>query len=268
MPSCHLRWLLTESGKKVMEKRSSHGDAGRKLMAKTVVACALLAGACTASLTACNTAANNMPSQPGSSAVSSQASSEVSDLPQPPESEKKSPKSVSSEKKRTGSKSSSVVAVKTEKQAADKIKKTVSLDWKRYRLKKTGTVTIDNVQYWEFEMWHGSSFQSPFILVNPKTGSVFTWAVSDKALVPAAQDQAFSKTPHTFTAAVYDFTMNGVTMKTDSGTKFTVPSHNDTIDMSGLKNITYGDKVKITYTGVKNGDDMSRVFFTKVEKIS
>jgi|GEM_PF-1493645 hypothetical protein len=254
-----------------MGKRLLHGNAGRKLMAKTVVACALLAGVCTASLTACNTAAN-MPSQPGSSALSSQASSEspseVSDLPQPSESEKESSKSVSSEKEWTSSKSPSVAAIKTEKQAADKIEKTVSLDWKRYRLKKTGTVTMDNVQYWEFEMWHGSSFQSPFILVNPKTGSVFTWAASDKALVPAAQDQAFSKTPHTFTAAVYDFTMNGVTMKTDSGTKFTVPSHNDTIDMSGLKNITYGDKVKITYTGIKNGDDMSRVFFTKVEKIS
>jgi hypothetical protein len=160
--------------------------------------------------------------------------------------------------------SSDAHVIVTEQQAVDKIQKTVSLDWNKYRLKNKGSVTIAKVAYWKFELWDDCYYQSPFILINPQTGSIYTWMQSDAAPVPASEDKAFDKTPQIFIAFIYDFSMNSISLKTSDGDEFTVPNN---IDTSGIHGAVCGDKVKITYTGIRKGNDMSRVFFVKIEKI-
>lgn len=252
-------------GKKAMKKRLfCILDSGKRRVG-VLAFCAVLSGMFIASsLTSCqsaglsDTGSSSQPQGPQSTSSAVSSSSSQTSLASS-SSNAELPKS-----KTVPIATAASPAITTVQQAIDKIQKAIPLDWKKYELKEKEAVTIRKIKYWKFELWDDSYFQTPFILVNPQDGSVYTWLLTDSAPVPAAEDKAFDKTPQTLTAVIFDFTMNSIALKTSDGYEFTVPKN--MIDTSGLNGATYGDKVKITYTGVKKGNDFSRVFFQKIEK--
>ncbi len=57
--------------------------------------------------------------------------------------------------------------------------------------------------------------------------------------------------------------MMSILLKLPDGNKITVRRLG--IDTSKLKSMNIGDKIKVTYTGVLNGTDTSRMFVKKLE---
>lgn len=151
-------------------------------------------------------------------------------------------------------------------QAVTLIKQAIPVDWSKYAVKaasQTEQKTIDGKKYQTYFIWDQDYQVGPAILVDPDSGKVYTWAAADAAPVPASEDKAFDKTEHTFTGTVTDVAMMSIVVKTDDGRDFTVPRYG--IDTSSLKELKIGSKIKVTYTGVIKGSDMSRAFVTKLE---
>ena len=148
---------------------------------------------------------------------------------------------------------------------ANKIKAAVNVDWSKYRLNKEEKKTIGGTTYLAYTMWKDDYQEGPLLLVNPDTGKVYSWSSSDKTPVPADEDEAFDKTVHTVTVTLTDGAMMSYIGKTEGGSSLTLPRYG--VDLVNFDNVKIGDKVKVYYTGVINGEDMSRAFVTKLEKI-
>ena len=162
--------------------------------------------------------------------------------------------------------SAAVVSDIPKEQAISLIQKAIDVDWKKYTLKpaaQTEQKTVNGKKYQTFLMWDEDYQVGPAILVDPADGKVYTWTETDPAPVLASEDKAFDKTEHTITGTVTDGAMMSVLMKTADGRELTVRRLG--IDTSGLKSLNIGDKIRVTYTGVINGSDMSRAFVTKLE---
>lgn len=148
----------------------------------------------------------------------------------------------------------------------NKIKSSVKVDWKKYRLNKEDNKTVSGKTYLTYTMWKDDYQEGPLILVDQDTGKVYTWVSSDSSPVPAEEDKAFDKTVHTITVTITDGAMMSYVGKTSDGNQLTVPRYG--VDLVNFDNIKIGNKIKVYYTGVIKGDDMSRAFITKLEKIS
>lgn len=168
----------------------------------------------------------------------------------------------SSQAARSASDSSSSAA----DQPADLAKAAVPLDWNRYRLKDLSLKTVKGKKYHEFEIWDEDYSVGPLLLVDPGSGRVYTWTPADSGPVPAAEDKAFDKTPHTVTGVMEDGAMMSILLKTDDGSKLTVRRLG--VDTTGLRSMVIGTRIKVTYTGVIKENDMSRAFVTKLENVS
>ena len=147
----------------------------------------------------------------------------------------------------------------------NKIKSAINVDWKKYRLSKQDKKTVNGKEYLTYTMWNDDYQEGPLILVDQSTGKVYTWVSPDKSPAPAENDKAFDKTVHTVTVTLTDGAMMSYIGKTSDGKQLTVPRYD--VDMVNFDSVKIGDKVKIYYTGVIKGDDMSRAFVTKLEKI-
>ena len=172
----------------------------------------------------------------------------------------------SSQDARSVSDSSSPPADQPADQPADLAKAAVPLDWNRYRLKGLGLKTVKGKKYHEFEIWDEDYSVGPLLLVDPGSGKAYTWTPADSGPVPAAVDKAFDKTPHTVTGVMEDGAMMSILLKTDDGSKLTVRRLG--VDTTGLRSMVIGTRIKVTYTGVIKGNDMSRAFVTKLENVS
>ena len=148
----------------------------------------------------------------------------------------------------------------------NKIKSAINVDWKKYRLSKGDKKTINGKTYLTFTMWDDDYQEGPLVLVDPDTGKVFTWVKSDSSPVPADKDKAFDKTVHTVNVTITDGAMMSYIGKTSDGNELTIPRYD--VKMVNFSSIKIGDKIKIYYTGVITGNDTSRAFITKLEKIS
>lgn len=146
-----------------------------------------------------------------------------------------------------------------------KIQKAVPLDWKRYTLKPSAAKVVKNKTYRAYDIIDGDYLVGPKILVDSGSGAVYTWAASDAAPVPAAEDKAFDKTQHSLVGTVEDGAMMNVVLKTESGNELIVRRVG--VDTSGLTSMKVGDKIRVTYTGVISGNDTSRAFITKLETV-
>lgn len=192
-----------------------------------------------------NTVSNKSASE--SSALSSQASSD----------------SISSSSSSSPSSSNDSTV---EDATAKKIKSAVKADWKKYSLKKGDKKTINGKTYITYTMWNDDYQEGPLILVDQDTGKVYTWVSTDSSPAAADKDAAFDKTVHTITVTITDGAMMNYIGKTSDGYQLTVPRYD--VDLVNCNSIQIGDKIKIYYTGVIKGSDMSRAFITKLEKVS
>lgn len=148
--------------------------------------------------------------------------------------------------------------------SAEKARAQIKLDWDKYQLKPAAEKkTLGGKTYDTFEIWDEDYQQGLRILVDPDNGGVFTFGPSDTSPVPAAEDKAFDKTPRTVTGVMEDGAMMSILLKLPDGNKITVRRLG--IDTSKLKSMNIGDKIKVTYTGVLNGTDTSRMFVKKLE---
>lgn len=146
-----------------------------------------------------------------------------------------------------------------------KIQKAVALDWSKYTLRASAPKVIKNKTYDAYDISDEDSLVGPKILVDQASGKIYTWASTDAAPVPVADDKAFDKTVKTVTGTVEDGAMMNVMLKTADGNELIVRRLG--VDTSGLKSLKIGDKIKVTYTGVINGNDTSRAFITKIENV-
>lgn len=168
----------------------------------------------------------------------------------------------------TGIASSAAASGIPKEQAITQIKQSIGVDWNRYSVKsasQTEQKTVNGKKYQTFIMWDEDYQVGPTILVDPDDGKVYTWTETDSAPVPASEDKAFDKTPHTITGTVTDAAMMSVLIKAEDGRELSVRRLG--IDTSGLKGLTIGNKIRVTYTGVIKGNDMSRAFVTKLESV-
>lgn len=147
----------------------------------------------------------------------------------------------------------------------DLAKTAIDLDWNKYHLKAEKEKTVNGKAYQAFSIWGEDYSVGPTVLVDPADGKVYTWVASDSAPMPAAQDKAFDKTPHTITGIMEDGAMMSITLKTDDGAELMVRRVD--VDTTDLKSMVIGDRIKVTYTGVIKGNDMSRAFVTKLENV-
>lgn len=143
------------------------------------------------------------------------------------------------------------------------IQAAIDLDWKKYTLKASAAKVLKGKTYRTYAIWDDDYCVGPTLLVDPDDGKIYTWTTSDSAPVPAAEDKAFDKTPHTVTGTMEDGAMMSIVLKTDAGNELVVRRLG--IDTTGLKSMKIGDKIKVTYTGVIKGNDTSRAFITKLE---
>ncbi len=153
-------------------------------------------------------------------------------------------------------------------QAVEQIQKAVPVDWKKYTVKpasQSEQKTVNGKKYQTYLMWDEDYQVGPAILVDPDGGKVYTWTESDSAPVPASEDKAFDKTEHTVTGTVKDAAMMSVLIKTSDGRELSIRRLG--IDTSGLKSLTIGSKIKVTYTGVISGNDTSRAFIKKLSSL-
>ena len=146
-----------------------------------------------------------------------------------------------------------------------KIQKAVALDWTKYTLRASAPKVIKNKTYDAYDISDEDSLVGPKILVDRTSGKIYTWASTDVAPVPITEDKAFDKTVKTVTGIVEDGAMMNVMLKTADGNELIVRRLG--VDTSGLKSLKIGDKIKVTYTGVINGNDTSRAFITKIENV-
>lgn len=149
--------------------------------------------------------------------------------------------------------------------AAGKIQTSVKLDWNKYTLKPAASKVIKNKTYETYDISDEEALVGPKILVDPSSGKVYTWTSTDTAPVPAATDKAFDKTVRTVTGTVESGAMMNVVLKTADGNELVVRRLG--VDTSGLTSLKVGDKIKVTYTGVINGNDTTRAFITKLENV-
>ena len=147
----------------------------------------------------------------------------------------------------------------------DFAKTAIDLDWNKYHLKAEKEKTVNGKAYQAFSIWGEDYSVGPTVLVDPADGKAYTWVASDSAPMPAAQDKAFDKTPHTITGIMEDGAMMSITLKTDDGAELMVRRVD--VDTTDLKSMVIGDRIKVTYTGVIKGNDMSRAFVTKLENV-
>lgn len=164
--------------------------------------------------------------------------------------------------------SAAVTSAIPKDQAVAQIQKAIDVDWKKYTVKsasQTEQKTVNGKKYQTYIMWDEDYQVGPFILVDPNSGSVYTWTATDSAPVPASEDKAFDKTEHTITGTVTDAAMMSVIIKTEDGRELSIRRLG--IDTSKLKGLVIGDKIKVTYTGIIKGNDTSRAFVTKLESV-
>lgn len=57
-----------------------------------------------------------------------------------------------------------------------------------------------------------------------------------------------------------------ILLKTDDGSELTVRRLG--VDTTGLKSMVIGAKIKVTYTGVIKGSNLTRAFVTKLENVA
>ena len=196
-------------------------------------------------------------------AVSSAFSSSVSDT-----SSSSAPSSAQAVSSAQETPSSTAASEIPKERAVTLVKQAIPADWNKYVVKaasQTEQKTVNGKKYQTYLMWDKDYQVGPDILVDPDSGKVYTWAAADAAPVPASEDKAFDRTEHAFTGTVTDAAMMSVVVKTGDGRALTVRRYG--IDTSKLKGLTIGAKVKVTYTGVINGSDMSRAFVTKLESV-
>lgn len=149
---------------------------------------------------------------------------------------------------------------------ADLVKAAVPLDWNKYHLKDFNLKTVNGKKYHEFEIWDEDYAVGPFLLIDPEDGKVYSWAPSDSRPILAAKDKAFDKTPRTITGVIKDSAMMSILLKTDDGSELTVRRLG--VDTTGLKSMVIGAKIKVTYTGVIKGSNLTRAFVTKLENVA
>lgn len=155
----------------------------------------------------------------------------------------------------------------SDSETVKKIKSAINVDWKKYKLtEEKDKKTINGKTYLTYSMWNDDYQEGPLILVDKDTGKVYTWVSSDSSPVPAEKDEAFDKTVHSVTVTITDGAMMSYVGKTSDGYQLTVPRYG--VDLVNSSGIQIGDKIKIYYTGIIKGDDMSRAFITKLEKVS
>lgn len=158
---------------------------------------------------------------------------------------------------------SSAAASTVLKPETERIMASVKLDWKKYHLKAVSPKTVKDKKYNAYEIWDDDLMAGPEILVDPANGKIYTFASSDTEPLPAEQDKAFDKAPHTIIGTMTDGAMMSLTLKTADGSELII--HRVGVDTSGLKSMKIGDRIKVTYTGVIKGNDTSRAFITKLE---
>lgn len=193
-----------------------------------------------------------------SAAVSSAASSQPASQAVP-----SSTAAAAADRAPSRAQNSSAAASAAEQKYEKLAKAAVGLDWNKYRLKAEKEKTLGSKTYEMFSIWGEDYSVGPMLLVDPADGKVSTWVSSDSAPIPAAEDKAFDKTPHTVTGTMEDGAMMSITVKTDDGAELTVRRVD--VDTTNLKSMVIGDRIKVTYTGVIKGSDMSRAFVTKLE---
>lgn len=201
---------------------------------------------------------------PSGTEASSAASSAVSSAA-PASSGSSAAEAVSSAAQTVSSASSPVIP---KADAIALIQKAVAANWSKYSIKpasQTEQKTIGGKSYQTYVMWDEDYEVGPLLLVDPDSGKVYTWTETDSEPVPASEDPAFGKTIHTFTGTVVDGAMMSVLVKTQDGRQLSVRRLG--IDTSGLKSLVIGDKIRVSYTGVIKGNDMSRAFITKLESV-
>jgi hypothetical protein len=147
----------------------------------------------------------------------------------------------------------------------DRIKASVDLDWNRYVLKASEAKVLQGKTYSTFDIWDEDYIVGPRILVDQSTKNIYTWAPNDDSPVPAAEDKAFDKTPHSIIGTVKDGANMSVTLTTANGD---ITVRRLGIDTTKLSSLKIGDRIKVTYTGIINGTDTTRAFITKLETVS
>lgn len=146
-----------------------------------------------------------------------------------------------------------------------KIQAAVNLDWHRYTLKAAAPKMLKKKTYDAYEICDEDYLVGPKILVDPVGGKIYTWTPSDTAPIPAADDKAFDRTVRTVIGTVEDGAMMNVILKTESGNELVVRRLG--VDTTGLTSLKTGDRIRVTYTGVINGNDTSRAFITGLENV-
>lgn len=152
-----------------------------------------------------------------------------------------------------------------EQSDTDRIKAAVDLDWNRYVLKASQAKVLQGKTYSTFDIWDEDYIVGPRILVDQDSKDIYTWAPNDTSPVPVAEDKAFDKTPHTITGTVKDGAMMSVTLTTSNGD---ITVRRLGIDTTKLTSLKIGDRIKVTYTGIINGNDTTRAFIIKLETVS
>ena len=149
----------------------------------------------------------------------------------------------------------------------DRIKAAINLDWNKnkYILKPSQAKVLKGKTYSTFDIWDEDYIVGPRILVDQSSKNIFTWAPNDASPVPVAEDKAFDKTPHTITGTVKDGAMMSVMLTTADGD---ITVRRLGIDTSKLTSLKIGDRIKVTYTGIINGNDTTRAFITQLETVS
>jgi hypothetical protein len=147
----------------------------------------------------------------------------------------------------------------------DRIKASIDLDWNKYILKASQTKVLQGKTYSTFDIWEEDYIVGPRILIDQSSKNIYTWAPNDSSPVPAAEDKAFDKTPHSITGTVKDGAMMSVTLTTANGD---ITVRRLGIDTTNLTSLKIGDRIKVTYTGIINGNDTTRAFITKLETVS
>jgi hypothetical protein len=204
-----------------------------------------------------NRGASGAPADASESGVSSAVSSAAS-----PAGSSEVPSSQPETSSVSGTSSAKDDAVRT-------IESAIDLDWKKYTLKESSNQdAFQGKTYRTFEIWYDDYQAGPKILLDPDDGKLYTRSYQDTAEkpVPLSEDAAFDKTVHTVTGTVTeDGAMMSFFIETSDGTVLPIPRYGIDTDFGGESVV--GKQIRVYYTGVIRGDDMSRAFVTKAELV-
>lgn len=195
--------------------------------------------------------------------------STVSTSSVPKSSENQAPASSLSSQSSSQADSSSSSVREPHTEVMKTVKSQLKLDWDKYRLTEnlTDPVKLDGKTYNTFVIWDEDYQVGPLILADPDDDKLYTYVADvDKAPVELEKDEAFDTKEKSFTGTVEDGAMMSILVKTSDGKKLSVRRLG--VELINLDDgFVIGNKVKVTYTGIIQGDSMIRAFVTKIEGI-